>query len=448
MAALALAPSHTALADAEPLPATSAVGQDATPLTDLLREYFRTDDAARRSALATDIEQATAGSVAAVAAALGELQLWEEVPDSESLRFVVRGKRGVVVARCRPPRGYVPTTAYPVVVEATDRRGTFPMGARDDFPAPDSAGTDPAHAVIRVHVEPENLDAADDSLRTGDYLRAVLAEVRRRLHVDSDRVVLLAARPGDPSAWSAVLANHDLLAGFAAFGSLPDVPYPAQSLPLLLENVRHVPVLLAWRRPGDSSDGTGGAGADAAALGRYIADLARRQSLPLIGMELADADVRSRLTTEWEALLTTRRKPLPRQVSHWFRFAGTGHAAWLRETKHAGETWEDDQLSIVVSPPLDRERFITEVLTDQFAYLGGRIDGQTITIDTRGCEEIEVLFCEGMIDFAQPVTVRCNGKTRHRGLVNPGVRTLLAEAAADWDFQRPVWAKLTLTIHE
>lgn len=448
LAAWALAPAHAALADAEALPTTNDAGQDASPLPDLLREYFRTDDAARRSTLASDTEEATGGSVAAVAEALGELRLWENVPDTEPLRFVVRGKRGVVVARCLPPRGYVPTTAYPVVVEVAGRRGILPRGQRDDFPAPDSAGTDPAHAVIRVHVEPENLDAADDALRTGDYLRAVLAELRRRLHVDSDRVVLLAARPGDPSAWSAALANHDLLAGFAAYGAMPEVPYPAQSLPLLLENVRHLPVLLTWHRPGDPADGPRGAGAEAAVLGRYIADVTRQQSLPLIGMELADVDVRSRRTTDWEALLAMRRKPVPRQVTHWFRFAGTGHAAWLRQTKHAGEMWEDDQLSIMVSPPRDRDRFITEVLTDRFAYLGGKIDGQTITIETRGSEEIEVLFFEGMIDFAQPVTVRCNGKIRHRGPVKPAVRTLLAEAAADWDFHRPVWAKLTLTIHE
>ena len=108
--------------------------------------------------------------------------------------------------------------------------------------------------------------------------------------------------------------------------------------------------------------------------------------------------------------------------------------------------WDDDQLSIVTSPTTDRDKFISDVLKERLLYLGGRIDGQTIHIETKGCAEIELRLFDGMADFHTPITVLINGRKRHEGLVRPSIPTLLESAHKEREFQRLAFAKLSFSI--
>ena len=79
------------------------------------------------------------------------------------------------------------------------------------------------------------------------------------------------------------------------------------------------------------------------------------------------------------------------------------------------------------------------------AFLGGNVKGQTVTIQTRRCARVELLLPEGLVDFDQPITVRCNGKKRFEGLVPTSIETLLETAYDDWDFQRLRLARISFS---
>lgn len=111
-----------------------------------------------------------------------------------------------------------------------------------------------------------------------------------------------------------------------------------------------------------------------------------------------------------------------------------------------GDVWEAEQLSILPAPTSDRDLFIKEVVAGKLAYLSGRIEDQTITIETRRCARIDLLLPDGLLDLDRPITVRCNGKKRYEGLADRSNRTLLSTAYETWDFQRLSVARLSFSI--
>ena len=141
----------------------------------------------------------------------------------------------------------------------------------------------------------------------------------------------------------------------------------------------------------------------------------------------------------------TRAKP-GRTVSHWFRYPVQGDVGWLRAVKTYGDVWTEDQLSITVAPTTDRDAFITDFFKDKLFHIGGRVEGQTIFIETKRVAEVELRLFDGMVDFAKPITIMVNGRKRHEGLIDPGITTLLESAFEDWEFQRLVMARLPFSI--
>jgi hypothetical protein len=111
-----------------------------------------------------------------------------------------------------------------------------------------------------------------------------------------------------------------------------------------------------------------------------------------------------------------------------------------------GEVWEAGQLAIAVSPAADRDKFIADVVKGKLAYLGGRIEGRNIMLNTRRCARVDLLLPMGLVDLTKPILVRCNGKRRYDRLLEPSVRTLLETAYERWEFQHPVAARLSFSV--
>ena len=80
------------------------------------------------------------------------------------------------------------------------------------------------------------------------------------------------------------------------------------------------------------------------------------------------------------------------------------------------------------------------------AYIGGRIDGQRLEIETQRCARIEIALWEGLLDWNQPITVFINGKKRYEAAVSPDIRTLLESVHRDRDFTRPKPVRLSFTV--
>ncbi|UCC29299.1 MAG: hypothetical protein JSU86_13985 [Phycisphaerales bacterium] len=418
-------------------------GLQATPtLTELVHSFFRSNDGQKRAPLIPAIEDAADGSIEAVAEAVKEVQVWPAIPASRGTFSFESGAERVIEVAYQLPTGYDSTAAYPVIICMSDRG----MSSRHTFEhAREALGDAIDEFVLVCPVRPvggkfhQPVEAASD-------LRRLVRRARRQIHTDTDHVFLFGSAAGGQSVWMAAIAHPDLFAGVVVLSSYPDVPYPQQFYPFLLENLRALPVLTVWTAADNPP--TTIRQALIAAHNQAIVALAERAALPIVGVEIhgsVPGDLKPP-PGEVAAVLSRRRAAPGGSVSHWFRYPGQGHTGWLKQTRFTGDLWDADQLSIVASPSVDRDRFIAEVIRERLAYLGGRIDGQTITIETQRCERIELLLPYGLLDPSLPITIRCNGKRRHSGGIRPSIHTLLETAYEQWEFQRLTAARRSFSI--
>ncbi len=441
--ALAYIPSKS------PAQATAVTGAETTPTVGtLVEQYFRTDADGDRNELLTSIEKTADGSIEAVADAVRRVMVWDPMPGGD-------------IAIQTPTSGTI-TAGYRGVLDfnPVPRHGLILCMPNDDEEGDTNRTLDRAIVVLGPGFD-DDCGLVALSRRIGgsfhqspsdpDDLRFIIHALRKRIHTNTDQVYLYGCGRGGEAAWIAAIFHPDLFAGVITLSSYPRVPYPAQLYPILLGNLRNLPVLSLW--PASEKGSPDPRVESLAAHNRAIAELAQRLSVPIRGLEapfepspLGHLPPRGSQEGPIQSLRGGVRPPPGRTVSHWFRYLGQGDVGWLHATKLAGDVWDDDQLSIVTSPTADRDRFISDVLKEKLLYLGGRIDGQTIHIETEGCAEIELRLFDGMADFHTPITVLINGRKRHEGLVRPSMATLLESARKEWEFQHVVYATLTFSV--
>lgn len=433
-------------------------------VTDLLEKYLYTDDVKQRAELVGDIEKGANGSVETVVEALTHVKFGAALPGPDLMFPVSLSANESAVASCVLPQNYRPSSPHPLLLwmpdDSTPRKHQWLLSAQrllqDDYSV---AGPNIENFVLLQIEKPDNARSLARLWSDTGLARRVLREARKRIHLDTDRIYLLGNGAGGESAWSVALHSPDLFAGMITTDSFPRLPYPAQVYPFLLGNLQRLPVASTWA--GDST--TDGESQDsgerlikairpAALHNRAVVETARKLSLDITGIEWNARDqgaaAKDKVQSTLSRVLAERCGSVNAPVSHWFRYPEHGEARWLRQTSFAGEVWEGDQLSILTTADTDRDRFIAGVIQDKLAFLGGRIEGQTITIEARRCAEIDLLLYEGSIDWGRPVVVMCNGKQRYSGMVRPSMKTLLEAAYTDWDFQHPLLAKLPLSIKD
>lgn len=421
------------------------LGQSDRPFNELVEAYFRSIEERDRKKLARRIDDAAEGSIERVAEAIREVTLWAEIPTQGAFK-VDLGSGRTASLTYRTPEGYDPDRTWPVVLFFPDP-GT-PISAA--LESTQTALGVSADDFVQLAVGPSLGRTFHGSSEAASDFRECLREARRRIHIDSDRVFLLGKGAGGDAAWLTALADPGLVSGLIVISGYPPLPYPEQLYPVVLENLRHLPVLTVWE-----ADDTAGTVDSLATRHRRVAEhnlaiveFATRMSLPIVGLALApDGTHRPRLPARAIAnVLGQRRPPFGSPATQWFRYPGEGDLGWLRQTRFKGDVWDAEQLSIHTTPGTRRDEYITRVLTGKMAYIGGRIEGQTVKIDTRGCARIELLLPEGSVDFARPVTVICNGRTRRRRPIHPSIPVLLETAFENWEFEGLVFARVSFSI--
>jgi len=428
-----------------PDPPSAPSGASETPerLTALLESYFRAAAPADRAEIRREIEEAAGGSLDRVAECVRGLQLWSKPIEPEGEVHYQPAPQGDVTVAYRLPSGYVPARAFPLLLCYGDESTSSSDGLAL---ASHVLGPPAAEFVLACPQRPMGGSFHRPPEESGD-LPGLLRALRRQVHVDGDRVFLFGYGAGGDAAWTAAIMHADLFAGAVIVSGRPRVPYARQVYPLLLQNLRDLPVLAGWfesREAAPSKELE-----DVAAHNRGIVGFAASAGLPITGMAMAGA-VPPRPTAafldEAARLLTHRRPDPPWSVSHWFRYPVQGRSRWLTQTAYKGDVWTEDQLAILPAPASDRDAYIASVVRDRLAYLHGRIDGQDVTIETRRCAAVELSLPAGLFDLNRPVTVRCNGRVRHDGPVRASIETLLETAFAQWEFQRLVPAMVSFSL--
>ncbi len=406
----------------------------------LVESYFLTDEAERREALRKRIDELVDGSVAPVIATFSRLDLWPEVAERlGGFPFITEAKDRIRVAYRVPP-GYDPSERYPMVLCYSGPQGRSGPGL--GFDAFAEVVGQHAKGFVLVTVSRAVGGSFQQAPDEASDLRGLMREVRRRLHVDVDRTFLLGLKEGGDAAWNAALFHSDLFAGVVVVSGYPRLPYPEASYRLLLENSRIVPVVSAW------SPDRGIAAPVVAAHNEALHAIAERRSLPFVGVEDYRNSERTVgvFTEELAQLLAGRRPAIIDRVSHRFRYPRQGRADWLRQLRFEGDVWEASQLSILAGASVDRSEFVSSVIESRLAYLGAKVEGQTIVVESRKCGRIELCLPAGLVDLDRPVTVRCNGTRRFRGPVRTSARVVLESAFERWDFQRPAVARLSFSV--
>ena len=408
--------------------------QTAARLDALLTAYFTEPDRDERARTSARITELADGDVERVAEAVGRLQLWSDQPPGLSQLEVNTGQDRVLPVDVLVPQGYDATKRYPLILGLHGARGRgrnvigylqVLLGDRlDEYLVAGPTG----------YKCPTMLGAMEDA----DEPLAVLAELRRRYHVDTSRVYALGYSMGGHGAFGlATLYGDQFAAAIPSAGTLI-VPYP-QARAIMLSNLINTPVFVCWGSEDKFDDrGKAAFGGGIAGVNREVLAIADELDIPLRGRILRGVG-HSDLMPPLDLVLPYLemcRDSAPSRVSHWFRYPVQGRSSWLRQSKFAGKPWQGTELTIATRPGQDFDKYATDTIKRKLAYIGGHIEGQQIEVKTRRTAETHVLLNDRLIDLDQPIVLKLNGKVRYQGKVERKITTLLAEAYADWDFQR------------
>jgi len=413
-------------------------------LQQLVDAYFTTTQYDERKELLPSIERAASHDPRTVAKALQRVQVWSAAQEGAVSIFFPGPGRPTVAAAFETPVGYTSDRAFPMI-----------LGVPDAGLAPEVMLAQ-ASRFLGDHVN-EFVVAATTSEIAGTFvqavkdrtkLRTIVKRLRQSVHTDTNRLYLLGVGTGADAAWLAAIRNPDLFAGVIAINGYPDVPYPKQAYPLLLESLRHVPVLSIWNEPASAGDGEPERAAAVAAHNKLIAEVAATASLPIRLLKMpstpsASEDPPADAISE---IVARDRVVAPLKIDHWFRYHEHGSAPWLRQTRFAGLEWEEAALSIATGAGVDRDAFITNVLREKMAYLGGTVEGQTVTLQVQRTSGVDLMLPIGVLDPSENVRVVCNGRTRHEGKLPPAIDVMLEDAYERWEFQAPAAVRLSLSV--
>lgn len=278
--------------------------------------------------------------------------------------------------------------------------------------------------------------------------RLVLRELRRLVHLDSDRIYVTGFSQGCYASWSYATFYGDELAGAlpvaCTFDAAPEIPGLWE---LLLPNVSNVPLLHVW----GSEDNLPVYGIDlttvkgfAARLNLRVKELTERLGLNVRNYTVAGGGHAYEPPADLVGqLLKKRRVPYPSHVRHRFRYLVQGRDSWLEAVAWDGDRWAPGPIRITAAPAEARE--IGRMIVELTGLLEGEVSGQKIKIVQRHVRTLVLWLGEGMIDWGEPIEVTLNGEEVFAGKVSRDLYVCLTEAARTFDFDRLRWAGLQLT---
>jgi len=424
--------------EAQPSPALTRADEGAE-LRSLVENYLRETDGTRRKEISETIVSQSEASWARLAEILRTRTDWPAAPSGD---FLYTNRDGESVSGIiRAPMEYDPTKKHPLIV-CLAVEGTPQEAWNSAILTIGSVGYEHVWLVLdgrrwaSFHRESPSLD-----------FREALREARRKIHVDSDRVYLYAEGIAGAAAWQLALMHTDLFAGFIVKSGYPAFPYANQLYPLLLPNLGPLPVIFLTPDHEESAPGARG-NLVQVHLGAMDA-IARREALnfrkitvPTDGRPLAESAVRT-----VQQLLTSLRPKAIATAGRWFRYLDEGDLGCLRATGLHFDVWKAEQLSIVAGPEEDRNRFITDVLREKLGHIRARPEGQVLTIETLRCSGVEITFRDRDFNYNQPILISCNGRKRFEALVKRDMTAMLEAAYSDWEFENPVVARKSFSIH-
>lgn len=321
------------------------------------------------------------------------------------------------------PDHYRANHAFPLLLVLTARPGDTPESPNQ---------TAPEDSFIRVFVDVPPAGGWAEAPAWATLTHEILNQARARFAVDERRIYLAADRDRAGAGWIMLLSCADHFAGAILDNIPPDLPYPAHSYPLFIQNLRHTPVVVRL----DTVDSEPRPEASTMASPNEVRLcalelLANHHEIPLRILRQPDFPANPRADAAIpEAWWTHHRPSVVPTVDHWFSTVEAGSAWWLRATKLKGNPPWPEQVFILPAAGGDRDAFISDFFQEHLTHLSGVLVENKLTINVNRGAEIEVRLTADMIEWSKPVVVIINGVKRFDRIVNPDVATLLREARA------------------
>jgi predicted esterase len=415
-------------------------GVQVITLESLVEQYFRTTGARARKELAQKIEDYPGATVNSVREIIRTTNLWESrEPGPET--FTLKTEAGETDVTVVIPQGYDAAKAYPLIIALHGQGGEG--GPYAEF-VRWLLGPKKEQWIV---AGPSNYSGWSFSVLPKDQAdpARLIRELKHRYHVDDDRVYVTGYSMGGHGSMAGGVLFTDYFAGAAPLAGAFDVPFREQLYPMLIENVRTLPVLHVWgENDGPFKNVPDSIGINF--LGRQLRDTVRSMNLSEFqSIELENTghrDVRPP-REPWFRVLSQKRNHWQKRIQHRFRYESRGRIGWLRVSRMAGPSWVG-RLTVMVPQDGSVDDYIHKTLDRKLGYIRGDVIGRRIEIQTNKVDQLEVLLDETLVDFDQPVEIIVDEKTRYSGKVNPSIPTMLDIAYNDWDFSRLPAVRFTI----
>ncbi|MEM9597286.1 MAG: hypothetical protein AAGD06_23665 [Acidobacteriota bacterium] len=423
---------------------TQQARADESPLAAKARAFFEAKGTKRHAELALAVAADPSYDPAAIGEALHGMEVFPT--HKPGRRYASMGvgygqSRRLVL---RIPKGYSPDRAWPLIyclhasgstASSILRRTESLLGSRvDEFvlAAPDG-------------YRQTSLDAPPPF--TPEHPVAI-QELRKVIHVDSDRVYAMGYSLGGYASWTTAVLHSDMLGGAVPMASCP-APWDMDGVwEAIGPNFQHLPVLHVWgTRDGLNVPGFEGRAHSLGSMSdvnRKFSPLIRKLGLNVIDHPVQGAGhggARPKEREMWK-LLEAERVHYPAEVSHRFRHIHQASTYWLEGHAWKGPAWDDIGRRIKKKPGESNRAAFGRVFVPLLGELSGRIEGQTVTVRTKHLSDFTVWLGDGMIDWNQPVKLVVNGVAVFEGRVEKDLGVLLAQAKRSYDFERLRWAGL------
>ena len=281
---------------------------------------------------------------------------------------------------------------------------------------------------------------------------AILAAVRRKVHIDSDRVYATGYSRGGHACWTLAVLDPDAFAGVMPVAGTLILPEREVMFELLAPNLARTCVFACW----GAGDVTGpdlttrSPDGGIAGINHKLCRVAAQRRLPVRWYEVPDKGHGGIVppADDVRRLLTRRRPPPPVHVRQVFRLPYQGRAAWIEAHHWRGSWWNDRPLALRFrkgenrNDPAVRRAATARALRGVLGELRGDIEGQDIRVYRRKISELTVWIPTGAIDWTRPVTLKVNGRRVFADKLSPDLLVCLTQAARTYDFSRLRWAGL------
>ncbi len=392
-------------------------------LAPLIHRYLDTEDSVEAERLLEAILSRSDASIETVSHTLEVERGFQNQPTGAVPREQINIRGRLYPLSLSIPSTYRPSKEYSLVVclhgagftgEEYLERWRARLG--DDFGL--ACPTYPSGAWFTRHAE--------------DLVLETIRHVRRRFHVDLDRIFLTGMSNGGIGAWLIGMHHAPLFAGIAPMASgLDDALMP------FLENLRNTPIYIIHGvkdqvMPVELSRSIV---RELDALGYPHVYREHRREHPMAGGHYFPREELPELVAWFSE---QRRNPVPssitvvREASHFQTFA------WVRiDTTDQIAAFSDDLIS--------KHDELTK--TKRYARIAVAATATNrIEVETSHVHRYTLFLNDRLVDFSKPVTVETNKQVSFRGMIVPSVETLLRQVRVRQDPRQLFPAQLSVQV--